>query len=270
MEIYFKNKFVNEDTPLVTVQDRSFRFGDGVFETVIIFNGKLYDWQSHEKRLCNGLEYFGLKIDAENIPDIAAELLKKNNVSEGYVRVIISRGSNSGGLGYKPLNAEPYMVMQTISSKLPELKPSKLIISATKAFYKLPCKVNSALHYVMALKEAADNNCDNALLLDIDGNICETATSNIFWVSDNILFTPSAELPFIPGTMREKVLRFWEGEVREGKFKIEELQSADEIFLSNVGMLISPVSEITGTNIKLAKTAVAKEIYDKIMAAIKA
>lgn len=270
MEIYFKNRFVSDEAPLITVHDRSFRFGDGVFETIIVHNSRLFDWPRHERRLKNGLEYFGIALDISKAAKTALELIKRNNIKEGYIRIIVSRGDKSGGLGYKPTDAEPYIVIQTIDKKLPEFNPSKLMVSSTRAFYKLPSKVNSALHYVMALKEAAENGCDNALLLDAEGNICESATSNIFWAKDNILYTPSDDLPFVLGTMREKILSLWKGEVREGRFKLDELAQADEIFLTNVGMLVSPVDKIKDISLKPSKGGVAKDLYDRVVASIQA
>ncbi len=254
MQIYFKDKFIVENQAQISVNDRSFRFGDGVFETVIIYNAKTWDWPSHAKRLQKGLEFYKLDINISKIPEIAAALIKSNNIKQGYLRIIISRGETHS-VGYAVENPTPYMVVQVMEKPLPEFQTIKLVVAKIRAYYRTPCKTNNALLYTRAMLEATEAGCDNALLLSHDDYICETANANIFWIKGNVLYTPSTDLPFVPGTVREKTLELWTGEVKEGRYTIDDLKDADEIFMTNVGGIVTAVGEVRplGINAKSQK-----------------
>lgn len=267
MEIYFKDKYVKAEAALVSVEDRSFRFGDGVFETVIIANGRMFDWPLHKERLEKGLEYFNLHIEAGNIEPIAIELIKRNKVKEGYIRIVISRGVNPpDAIGYMARGAKAYMVVQALPKPLPEFKTIKIFVSTHRAFYHYPSKTNNALLYTMALMEAENAGFDNALLLSPEGYICETSNANIFWIKGDVLFTPSTDLPFIPGTIRKRIFELWQGEVKEGRFLLDELKTADEIFMSNVGGVVTAIGEIAPLAFKPKATTKTAELRKQLMA----
>ncbi len=270
MEIYFKNSFVPAASKVLDIEDRSFRFGDGIFETALIAGGKLYDWPNHQKRLEAGVEYFRLNIDVSKAAAISQELIKRNNITEGYIRIIISRGDAAGVVGYKAGNSEAYMAISTIAKNLPEFKPLKLYMASQRLFYNYPCKTNNALVYTMAYMEAADNDCGNALLLNHENYVCETANANIFWLKNGALYTPSTDLPFVHGTMRKRIFELWNGKIVEGKFKPEDIIGSEEIFMTNVGGIVTSVTEIKPLGITSARTTVAKQLYDKLVAEIKA
>jgi len=249
MQIYFNGQFMADNEAQVSINDRSYRFGDGVFETALIYNGKIWDWPRHAARLQKGLEFFKLDIDIKNIPQIAAALIEENNIGQGYVRVVISRGETEG-VGYKVTPTKPVMLVQVTAKPLPEFQTIKLFVSSTRAFYHYPCKTNNALHYTMALMEAESEGCENAVMLSPDDIICETATGNLFWIKDNMLYTPSTDLPFVLGTVRAAVLELWPGEAQEGKFTLDDLRNADEIFMTNVGGIVTAVSEVAPLGIR--------------------
>lgn len=249
--INFNHEWIDESQPVLTVEDRSFRFGDGIFDTILVVDGKLYDLPSHLTRLRNGLEHFRIAYDSSNLEQLCHDIVKKNNLQSGYVRIIVSRGLNTEkALGYKPGNPKPYAIVQTIESAYPAFSTIRLWQSSYQLFYHIPCKINSSMHYALALQEAVDNNCENALLTDANGNLCETASANIFWIKGNTLYTPSLELPMVPGTIRNTVLSLWEGNVEEGTYTIEDLKTSDEIFMSNIGGLITKVASIEPVGVK--------------------
>lgn len=241
---YFKNRFLPEEECHVSIADRSFRFGDGIFDTCIIANGRIYDFASHKARLEDGLKATRITLDTSKFESICHELIEKNNVQFGYVRIIISRGEGLGAVGYLPKNSEPTLLIQTSEKPYPAFAPITLWISSYKACSQVPSKTNSALVYTLAMMEANEKSFDNALMLDESGHICETASGNIFWVKDSVLYTPSADLPLVPGTKRKKVLELWEGDKREGRFTIDALQQADEIFMTNIATITAPVVRI--------------------------
>ena len=263
--IYFKNSFLPENQCHISVYDRSFRFGDGIFDTCLIANSKLYNFFSHLARLENGLKAYKIDLDISDLENICRELIKKNSVSSGYLRITISRGENApDATGYLPKNATPYLLIQTNAKPYPAFKAISLLVSSQLASKSLPFKSNDSLGYTLAMLEAANGNCDNALLLNKDGTICETASGNIFWVKDSVLYTPSDELEMIPGTMRAKVLELWDGAKQTGKFALKDLQHADEVFMSNVGLLIAPVSNLLPSGNKWPIGAVTELLRKKL------
>jgi branched-chain amino acid aminotransferase len=267
--VFFENRFVDSQEPLIKLDDRSFRFGDGLFETILVVKGKIYDYESHIERLKKGLEFFKIDYEPSKIKNICKELIEKNHLETGYLRLIISRGINpSGAIGYKARGSKPYLIVQSIEKALPEFQTLKLWISSHRAFYHFPSKLNSAFLYTLSMIEADENNRDNALILDSKENICETANANIFWFKGDTLCTPSLELALIPGTIRKKLLEIYEGQIEEAVFKLEDLNSADEVFLTNISYLIAGVSEINPLDLcfsKFEKTQkLRKSLLDKI------
>lgn len=247
---YFKNRFLPESQCHVSINDRSYRFGDGIFDTCLVVGGNIYDFARHQQRLENGLNAYKIKLDTTNLESLCRELITKNSVQSGYVRMLVSRGENGeSATGYLPPNNEsPYLIIQTNEKPYPVFKALSLFLSSHIATIKPPSKTNNSLLYTLAMMEAREQNCDNALLLNKNGYVCETASGNIFWIKDNVLYTPSLDLELIAGTMRAKTLELWEGKKQEGYFKLVELQNADEVFMTNIATLMAPVTSLAGND----------------------
>ncbi len=245
MLAYFKNQFLHESECHVSIHDRSFRFGDGIFDTSLVVNGQIYDFASHLKRIQKGLTAYKINLDTSNVEAICYELIKKNNVRNGYVRVIISRGENgANSVGYLPGDSKPYLLITSMEKPYPAFKEISLFVASQQSYVKQPSKTNNSLFYTLALMEAQEHGCDNALLMNKDGHICETASGNIFWIKDDILYTPDPALELISGTMRAKILGLWQGHKTEGKFTLKDLENADEVFMTNIGYLMAPVTKM--------------------------
>lgn len=243
MKVFFKNQLIDEDLAKVSISDRSFRFGDGVFETLFVYQTKIWDFKTHYNRLKAGLEAFFIDIDLSDLENKCKELININKIQTGYLRIIVSRGENqAGAIGYLPKDTNPYMIIQGFEKPLPEFSVLDLYVSSYTAHQKLVSKVNSSTLYVLSMIEAQKNSCDNALILDTNTSICETASGNIFWFVGDEIFTPSLDLPFVPGTVRKKILEC--AQVHEGKFSLEDIKSADEIFMSNIGYMIAGIKSI--------------------------
>lgn len=243
---YFQDQFVPTEEAKVPTSDRGFRFGDGVFETIRVENGKLYNVDYHLNRMTKGLMDVRIPLNASNLRGIARSLVKKNKIDRGFVRIMVSRGS--GSEGYKPKAKHPTVVIETIEGIASQPDSAKVMVSTQKASAIAHAKTMNALHYTLALVEAEENNCDNGILLDDDGYICESASGNIFWIKDNVLYTPSKKLEIIPGSIRQKVIGLYKGDVVQGDFKMSRLEAADEAFMTNVNMLVMPISEILPLN----------------------
>lgn len=241
---YVKGRFVPAEEASLSIQERGFRFGDGIFETIRMAHGIPYQWEQHLARINQGLTALRISFDTQRLKDILQELIKKNNLKEGFIRLSISRGI--GSQGYLPTATEATLVMET-SSLSP---PPAISVALWQSRYRKPapealpvaCKLMQGVNSTLARMEAADHGCFEALQLGQGGQICEGSSSNIFWIKNGGLYTPSLESGILNGTIRQAVLRLSPYPIEEGIFPLEILQEAEEVFLTNVSWLVLPVS----------------------------
>jgi len=263
--IWLNGKLVQQADAVIPISDRGFRFGDGVFETIRLHNGIPYQWDLHIARLYSGLK--ALRISLTSIPSLpksasnyislyelllneARILISKNgaDTSDHSLRIAISRGS--GSKGFLPIIDDniPTLIMET--SPLPINKKNNVQIHIS-SICRIPtqclpthAKLAQGLNNTLARLEAKDNLADEALMLTPDGFIAECSAANIFWIKDNILYTPELKTGCLPGTTRSAVMRLFQGECKEVLMKCDALLSADEVFITNTGWKISPVQSI--------------------------
>lgn len=274
--ISINGKILPEKKAVISIKDRGFRFGDGVFETCLITDGVIYNWLTHLKRLKNGLK--AIKIILKNqsthhhpnegwnlhnitkcIPTftkMTMELIKKNKIKNGYLRISISRGT--GSVGYLPShNVQPTIIIETIPSNPKPKTPVKLWISTIEkpSLKSLPVnyKLMNGLNSTLAKIEAVKNNCFDAVLLNNKNQICETSSANIFWIKNNILYTPHPDCGCLLGTIREKIIKLSPIKIKLAKAKIVDLLEADEAFITNVALGVLAIDKIANQQFKNKK-----------------
>ncbi len=250
--VNYQIKLENEAS--ISINERGFLFGDGIFETCRIKDGKIDSYQSHLNRLKLGLEAIKIDFDLSKLEENTTQLITKNNLKEGIVRIYISRGN--GSIGYLPKpNIKPLIIIQTKNLPKKPTGPINLWVSKlTKISNKsLPVsyKLAQGLNSTLAKIEAQENNCFDSLLLNDKGEICETSSANIFWVKDNILYTPHKDCGLLLGTVRQKIIDLSPIEVKEVKFNLDQLLLADEIFITNVSYKILQINQILPNNQQL-------------------
>ena len=244
---YIKDKFVDKDQPIISVEERGFRFGDGVFETIRIHDGILYQWELHLERLESGLEALKIPFDTEPLHALSAELIYMNNIPDGILRLSISRGI--GSKGYLPTaSITPTLVIETIeilglprgavscwTSQVEKISPRALPVNN---------KLMQGMNSILARMEAQEHECFDALQCNAAGEIVETSSGNIFWVKDNILHTPSLSCGAVAGTTRAAIIRLSPLKVKEGRFPLAELEKAEAVFITNVSWGAQPVGSL--------------------------
>lgn len=244
--VLINQKFVEEKSAAISINDRAFLFGDGIFESCKIFNGKIYDFKAHERRLKEGLKVLKITADISDLENDALRLIAKNQINNGILKIEISRGS--GGFGYAPDKAsKPLILIKTFARELPSGKISLMVSKVRKAAKNsLPvhCKTKNSLPSILAKIEANENGFFDAVMLSQKNFISETSAANIFWIKQGQVFTPSKDCDILPGCVREKILKISSLKIFEVRKKISELQDADEIFLTNSSFLVLPVDEI--------------------------
>lgn len=261
--VYVKNRFVPRADAVISVQERGFRFGDGLFETIRLIQGVPYQWDLHMARLNEGLKQLNIAFDTKNLHSITNELIVKNRASEGFLRLSVSRGI--GSRGFLPMEETiPTLVVETLLPVESTPETSSLWLSSwqkpDKKALPVHIKTMQGLNSTLARIEAQENQCIEALLLGGDNHICEGSSSNIFWVKDEILYTPSIDCGVLAGTIREAILRQDIFPVKQGFYSLEDLKTADEVFITNVAWLILPIAALQPQNWRWEKTHAANAL----------
>lgn len=244
MKTYINGQFIPQNEAVIPINDRGFKFGDGMFETMRVENGVVFCLKSHILRMENGLKSLKIDADIDLVQDAVNNIININKLKNGIIKIIITRGA--GGRGYLPeKNIKPTVIVESYEGFPTLPKEVKLFLSSyTKPdVTSIPqAKTLQGLNSTMARMEADEMGCFDALLLNLKGYICETSSGNIFWEKDNKLYTPSLITGALPGVMREQIIK--ENPVIEGEFLLDDIKNADRVFITNVVWQKLPVITI--------------------------
>lgn len=246
----------------VSVEDRGFLYGDAAFETLRAYGGSVFAWDAHRERLENTCASLGM---ADAVPgDLrkrVRETLAANDFEDAYLRVSVTRGVQPGKLTPRPdVDSTVIVIAKPLprgglegesvwdGSATVETVNTRRVDSAA---IPAGAKTHNYLNGILARLEL-DRATDEALLLDADGAVAEGATSNLFFVDDGTLKTPSAEGDLLPGVTRSVVLEVASDEsfpVEEGRYDADTVRRADEVFLTNTTWEVRPVEKLDRWNL---------------------
>ena len=293
MLVFLNGEFVPEEKAVVSVFDRSFQFGDGLFETLRVYRGKPFRWADHIERLRRGAEFLKIKLPAYErnplIPSFspnggegdhqllhfAMELIERNAMPESLLRITLSRGV--GKRGYSPKGADrPTMVMTLHPAPDDAGKPPPEWRAIT-ASPRLPAgeplaqfKTANKLPQILARAEADAAGADEALLLNTDGQVVEGASSNLFWIQDGAVCTPPLASGILAGVTRLVVLEIC-GKIglpsREAGITPAQLLEVEGVFMSLSSRGVAEVVSLDGK--KLRRSPMVKNIragYEEMIA----
>jgi aminodeoxychorismate lyase len=210
MIVFLNGRLVPEQDAVVPVFDRSFTYGDGLFETLAVFAGKPFRWDAHWSRLSAGADHLriALPFSSAELFEASAALLAANELSSAVLRLTLSRGT--GPRGYSIRDAGPPVVVMTVTARPPApVRPWRAITSSIRIQAGDPLsqfKTNNKLHQIMARIESDQHGADEALLLNQHGFVVEGSSSNLFWIENGVLFTPPLSSGALPGITRQTVL----------------------------------------------------------------
>ena len=265
MIIFINGNFIEEEEATISVFDRGFLYGDGVFETLRIYNGKPFLFDRHIGRLSHGLGslFIGDKYSFSEYLEHTRELIERNNVTEGVLRIQATRGP--GKRGYSTTgNYDPTVLISLhvapnvdLNNVLPvKLATSTQILSDHDPFSTL--KTTNKLANIVALREAEKVGMDDALLTNHTGNITEASGSNVFWTKDNTLFTPPVSSGCLSGITRGMILELaiaLKLPTSQQDITPTELGNAESVFLTNSVREIQPVIQIDDKLVALSPLA---------------
>jgi branched-chain amino acid aminotransferase len=258
MVIYLNGEFVPKAEAKISVFDHGLLYGDGVFEGIRSYNGRVFKLDEHLKRLYNSAKAIRLKIplNIKEMEEALLETLRRNNLSDAYIRLVVTRGE--GDLGLDPDKC-PEPTVFIITDKI-VLYPKKLyddgleiVTAATRR--NIPEAINpriKSLNYlnnILAKLEGKLANALEALMLNAEGYVVECTGDNIFILKDNALITPPIHVGILEGVTRNAVIEIASENgirVEEKTFTRYELYVADECFLTGTAAEIIPVVKIDG------------------------
>ncbi len=272
----FNDKLFPPGTPIISSANHSFRYGDGIFETMKIANGAITSRRFHFERLFHGLNVLKFDIPPFFNPDFLDkkihDLLEKNqHTKSARVRLSVFRGD--GGI-FDLQNSQPNYVIESwkllnvdglnengfVVDIFPDAAKSCDIFSNLKS--------NNYLPSVMAGLFAEEQKLNESIIMNCKGNVCESAIANIFIVNQNEIFTPPLSEGCVAGVMRRWLLEKFSVEkysVKEKSISIDDLLSADELFLTNSIYYLRWVKTLRQKNYV---NKVAKEIYEHVINSI--
>jgi branched-chain amino acid aminotransferase len=252
---------VPADEATVSVRDRGFMYGDAAFETLRAYGGEVFAWEAHAARLAETCDVLQLDhgLSDADLRRRIDETLAANGFDEAYVRLSVTRGVQPGKLTPDP-DVDPTVVV--VVSELPrggrgsepvwdgpaEIQTVKTRRVPDRAI-PARAKTHNYLNGILARLELRVTGADEALVLDSDGHVAEGATSNVFFVDDDALCTPSLDGPVLPGITRDVVVDLAHDEgipVREGQYTPDDVRSAAEVFVTNTTWEIRPVATVDG------------------------
>jgi len=262
--IYINGNFFEDVSAKISVKDRSFRFGDGVFETISFDNGKISHWNLHKKRLEDGLAAIKIEFNAENLENNILKTIERNKLSSGSARINITRGE--GSRGYLPTYQKPCNVGIEVMDKLIMEKTSANLCVSSYRKIPLEClpvnfKLSQGLNSSLAKMEAREKGFFEALQLNIKNEIAECSSGNIFWTKGDKIYTPSLECDVLNGVIRQVILQKSSYKIIEGKFELEHLKDADEIFITNTIWKVLAVDSIENIWKSSGKNKISQELF---------
>jgi branched-chain amino acid aminotransferase len=254
--IYIDGKFYPKSEAKISVYDHGLLYGDGVFEGIRAYNGIVFKLQEHIDRLYRSAHTIMLKIPLtkEEMINAVLETLKKNNLKDAYIRLVITRGV--GDLGLDPRKCpKPTIIIiaDDIRLHMGEAKEKGLTAMIT---WVRRDPVDSTTHEVKSLNylnsilakiEANNAGMDEAITLDKSGFVCEGVAENIFIVKEGVIITPPTSVGALPGITAQAVVKLARKlgyTVIERNITPNELFIADEVFFTGTAAEVLPVREI--------------------------
>lgn len=253
---YVGEEFVPEAKATVSILDHAVLYGDGVFETVVAWNGGIFKLDAHLRRFLRSCAAVALEcpVTPERLSELIVETVRRNGLQDAYIKWILTRGSNGTPLmdptGCVPnliIMARPYidrssaagLRVKTVAVRRP---PGHVLDAHVKSL--------NYLNLVMAKIEARAAGADQALILDVHGRLCEAPGFNVFVASDGVLKTPRSDV--LRGVTRETAMELAAERglrVEETELELYDAYTADEVFLTSTAGGLVPVVEVDGRTV---------------------
>lgn len=266
--IFLNGEFVPKHEAKVSVYDHGYLYGDGVFEGIRVYSGNVFRLKEHLVRLFESAKSILLEIPytLEELTELVAETIRKNKLSDGYIRLVVSRGT--GNLGLDPASC-PVATVVIIAEQL-ALFPAEfyetgipIITVATRRnrpdVLSPQVKSLNYLNNILVKIEAKLAGVLEALMLNEQGYVAEGSGDNVFLVKGNKLITPPSSAGALEGITRNAIMEIGKKlgyDVREELFTRHDVYVADEVFLTGTAAEVIAVTKVDGRTIGDGKPGV--------------
>ncbi|HVO33501.1 MAG TPA: branched-chain-amino-acid transaminase [Elusimicrobiota bacterium] len=262
MKIYMNGQLVDREKAVVSVFDHGLLYGDGVFEGIRAYHGRVFKLHEHIDRLANSARAIMLQLPwtKKELEDAVLATLRANRLRDAYIRLVITRGI--GDLGLDPAKCSGptiFIITDKIALYPAEYYEKGLSVVTSAIKRNIPESLNpciKSLNYlnnVLAKAEAARQNAPEAILLNREGYVAECTGDNIFVVKENTLITPPTWAGALEGITRNVVMEIARSRlkllVKEEIFTPYHIYVGDEVFLTGTAAEVIPVTQVDGRRI---------------------
>lgn len=276
LKIWLDGKLLDEADAKISVFDHGLLYGDGVFEGIRVYDGRVFELEAHLRRLYESAKVIRLEISLDKGELVAAikKTVEANGIVDGYIRLLVTRGV--GTLGLNPFvckNSSLVIIADKIQLYPEELYETGMkIISATTVRnhpLAIPPQVKSMnyLNNILAKIEALDNDVPEAVMYNHEGYVAEATGDNVFIVRDGVIYTPPVEAGALEGITRNLVIRLAKEEnleVVEKNLTRCDLYICDEFFLTGTAAEVIGIVGIDGRTVGQGKPGpITKRLREK-------
>jgi branched-chain amino acid aminotransferase len=259
LKVWLYDRLVDEADAKISVFDHALLYGDGVFEGIRVYGGKIFEFDAHLDRLYNSAKVIRLDIpmDKQTLTDAVTKTVEANNVIDGYIRLVVTRGA--GDLGLNPFICKKSAIIIIVADNI-QLYPEELYEKGLKVVsaatirnhpLSLPPQIKSLnyLNNILAKIESLDKGVSEAIMYNHEGYVAEAVADNVFIVKNGTIFTPPTQAGSLPGITRAVVTRLAKEEnieVVEKNLTRFDLYACDEFFLTGTAAEVIGIVDIDG------------------------
>ncbi len=276
LKVWVDGKLLPKEQATVSVYDHGLLYGDGVFEGIRVYNGKIFECEAHVRRIYDSARSIRLEIPYTHEQFTAAlhETYKANGFNDCYIRAVVTRGAGDLGLDpRKSVRPTTFIIADTLNVFPRELYEKGMSV-ITSSYIRnhpnsTPPRVKSLnyLNNVLAKIEANDAGVPEAIMLNHLGNVAECTADNIFVVRDGAITTPSIDQCILDGITRGVIIKLAREaglKLTEGIVQRHDVYVADEIFVTGTGAEVMPITKVDG---RIIGKGVAGPITKKLLEA---
>ncbi|HUT47209.1 MAG TPA: branched-chain-amino-acid transaminase [Sedimentisphaerales bacterium] len=256
LKIWLNGELVNREDAKITVFDHGLLYGDGVFEGIRVYDSRVFELDAHIKRLYESAKAIRLTIEISpsELAGAVEETVKANNIIDGYIRLVVTRGV--GTLGLNPFickNSCIYIIADSIQLYPEELYEKGMSVISATTVRNHPLSITpqaKSLNYlnnILAKIEAIDNDVPEAIMYNHEGYVAEASGDNVLIVKDGVIYTPPAEAGALPGITQRVVIKLAKKEniqVVEKNLTRFDLYVCDEFFLTGTAAEVIGIVEV--------------------------
>lgn len=253
---YVNGAFVPKEEAKVSVYDHGYLYGDGVFEGIRAYDGRIFRLEQHLDRLFESARYLMLEVplSRDALRTAILETVRRSGLRDAYIRPVVSRGPGDLGLDPRKCKTATVVIIVDTIQLYPKEAYERGLRAITATTRKIrpdalspQAKTLNYLNNIMARLEANQAGVEEAIMLNAEGYVCECSADNLFIVRGGEVWTPPAYLGILKGVTRGAIIELAgaaETPLREQVFTLHDVYTADECFLSGTGAELGPVVEV--------------------------